>query len=112
MTDGESQDSSEENFVRSNGSPIAPKQRMRGFLLFLLVAGVTFVFLRQKQSETPPTTAQPVATQAIGAKPTPAPLTPAPRGQASKYNYMKRALDRARDVTEQSRARTQESQDP
>jgi len=85
---------------------------MRGFIIFLLVAGVTFVFLRQKQDETPPTTAQPVATQAIGVKPTPAPLAPAPRGQASKYNYMKRALDRARDVTEQSRARTQESQDP
>jgi hypothetical protein len=85
---------------------------MRAFLIFLIVAGLAYVFLRQKQNETPSATAQPVATQSIGAKPTPVPLTPAPRGQASKYNYMKRALDRARDVTEQSRTRTQESQDP
>ncbi len=88
------------------------KQRMRGFLIFLIVAGLAYVFLRQRQNETPAATAQPVATQSVGAKSTPAPLTPAARGQASKYNYMKRALDRARDVTEQSRARTQESQDP
>ncbi len=85
---------------------------MRGFLIFLIVAALGFVFLRQKQNDTPPATAKSIATQSAGAKPTPAPLTPAPRGQASKYNYMKRALDRARDVTEQSRARTQASQDP
>jgi hypothetical protein len=85
---------------------------MRGFIIFVLVAGVTYVYLRQKQDETPPVAAKPVATQSAGAKPTPAPFTPAPRGQASKYNYMKRALDRARDVTEQSRARTQEAQNP
>jgi len=85
---------------------------VRGFILFVLVAGVAFVYLRQKENETPPATAKPVAAQSVGAKPMPAPLTPAPRGQASEYNYMKRALDRARDVTEQSRARTQESQNP
>ncbi len=85
---------------------------MRGFIIFLLVAGLTYVFLRQKQNETPPVAAGPGVTQAVGAKATPAPLTPAPRGQASEYNYMKRALDRARDVTEQSRARTQEAQNP
>jgi hypothetical protein len=88
------------------------KQRMRGFLIFLVVAGLAYVFLHQRESETPPATAQTLATQPIGPKPTPAPLTPAPRGQASKYNYMKRALDRARDVTDQSRAQTQESQKP
>jgi hypothetical protein len=95
-----------------DGSPTAPKQRMRGFLIFVLVAGVVFVYLRQKQSETPPATAKPIATQVVGAKPAPAPLTPAPRGQASEHNWMKRSLDRARDVTEQSRAQTQESQKP
>jgi hypothetical protein len=79
----------------------------------LVIAGLGFVYLRQKQSETPPATSKPVANQSVAAKPTPAPfLTPAPRGQASEYNYMKRALDRARDVTEQSRARTQEAQKP
>ena len=85
---------------------------MRGFLIFVLVVGLGLVYLRQKQSETPPAAAKPVATQSVGAKPTPAPLTPAPRGQASEHNWMKRSLDRARDVTEQSRARTQESQNP
>jgi uncharacterized alpha/beta hydrolase family protein len=85
---------------------------MRAFLIFLIVAGLGFVFLRQRQSETPSPQAKPIATQSVGAKPTPAVLTPAPRGQASEYNWMKRSLDRARDVTEQSRAQTQESQKP
>lgn len=85
---------------------------MRAFLIFVIVAGLGFVFLRQRQTETPPATAKPAATQSVAAKPTPAPLTPAPRGQASEYNWMKRSLDRARDVTEQSRAQTQESQKP
>jgi hypothetical protein len=85
---------------------------MRGFLIFVLAAGVVFVYLRQKQNEQPPAApAKSVAIQA-GAKPTPAPLAPAPRGQASEYNWMKRSLDRARDVTEQSRAQGQESQKP
>jgi hypothetical protein len=85
---------------------------MRAFVIFVIVAGLGFLYLRQRQSETQPAIAKPVATQSVGAKPTAAPLTPAPRGQASQYNYMKRALDRARDVTEQSRARTQEAQNP
>jgi hypothetical protein len=85
---------------------------MRGFLIFVIVAGLGFVFVRHKQNETPPATAKPVATQSVGAKPAPAALTPAPRGQASEHNWMKRSLDRARDVTEQSRAQTQESQKP
>ena len=85
---------------------------MRGFLIFVLIAGLAFVFLRQKQNETPPATAKSVAAQPLAAKSTPAPLTPAPRGQASEHNWMKRSLDRARDVTEQSRAQTQERQKP
>jgi hypothetical protein len=92
--------------VRS-GSATAPKQRMRGFLIFVIVVGLGYFFLRQKQSDTAPATGKPVATQSVDAK-----LTPAPRGQASEYNWMKRSLDRARDVTEQSRAQTQDSQKP
>jgi hypothetical protein len=84
---------------------------MRAFLIFVIVADLGFVFLRQRQNETPSPQA-PITTQSVGAKPTPAALTPAPRGQASQYNWMKRSLDRARDVTEQSRAQTQESQKP
>jgi hypothetical protein len=85
---------------------------MRAFVIFLVIAGLGYFFLRQKQNETQPAASKPVANQSVAAKPTPVPLTPAPRGQASEYNYMKRALDRARDVTEQSRARTQEAQNP
>lgn len=89
-------------------------KEMRGFLIFVVVAGLGFVFLRQKQNERSSAAAEPAAqTQAAAAKPTPAPqLTPAPRGQASEYNYMKRALDRATDVRDQSRAQTQQGQNP
>ena len=84
---------------------------MRGFLIFIVVVGLGFLYLRQKQSETAPSPDKPVATQPAGVKATPAPLTPAPRGQASQYNYMKRALDRAADVRDQARARTSDAQD-
>jgi hypothetical protein len=36
----------------------------------------------------------------------------APVGQASEHSYMKRAIDRARDVAEHERARTQQAQEP
>jgi hypothetical protein len=85
---------------------------MRGFLIFVLVIGLGFVYLRQRQNETSATPAKPIAAQSAGAKAPPVPLGPAPRGQASEYNYMKRALDRARDVWDQSRAQTQEAQNP
>jgi hypothetical protein len=84
---------------------------MRVFLIFAIVSGLGFLYMRQKQSETPPGTAKSVATQS--AKPAAvAVLTPAPRGVASEHNWMKRSLDRARDVTEQSRAQTQDAQKP
>ena len=83
---------------------------MRSFVILLIIAALGFVYLREKQSEPAVNLAKPVATQSAGA--TPAPLTPAPRGQASEYNYMKRALDRAHDVRDQSRAQTQEAQNP
>jgi hypothetical protein len=79
---------------------------MRGFIIFVLVGGVVFVYLRQKQDETTPN----AAPHAVTAQAKAAPLTPAPRGQASEYNWMKRSLDRARDVADESRARTAESQ--
>ncbi len=85
---------------------------MRGFIIFLLVAAAGFVFLRQKHSETPPVAGKAVAANVAQTKSTAVPLTPAPRGQASEHNWMKRSIDRARDVTEQSRARTQADQQP
>ncbi len=79
---------------------------MRGFIIFLLVAGLGFVFLRQKEGQTPSPPAKSAAAQPA------AQLTPAPRGQASEHNWMKRALDRAADVRDKSRAQTKEAQDP
>jgi hypothetical protein len=84
---------------------------MRRFIIFVLLVAAGILFLHQRHSETPAPAAKTVTTQAPQTKPTAAPLTPAPRGQASEYNYMKRALDRTRDVTEQERARTQAAQD-
>lgn len=82
---------------------------MRAFLVLVIAVGLGFVYYRQKHNDAPP----PVATKAASAASQPAPqLTPAPRGQASEYNWMKRSLDRAKDVTEQSRAQTKQGQDP
>jgi hypothetical protein len=80
---------------------------MRGFLIFVVIVGLGYFFLRQRQSDTSPAT-----TKTVTAQPATAALTPAPRGQASEHNWMKRSLDRARDVRDQSRAQTQESQKP
>ncbi len=81
---------------------------MRSFLVFVVMAGLGVLYYYQKQHEAAPA---PVAT--VSAKATPVPqLTPAPRGQASEYNYMKRALDRAATVRDQSRDQTRASQDP
>jgi hypothetical protein len=78
---------------------------MRSFLVFVVLAGLGAIYLWQKHNETPPDAKQPKVTSMTQP-------TPAPRGQASEYNWMKRSLDRARDVAEKSRARTKESQDP
>jgi hypothetical protein len=85
---------------------------MRALLVFVVIVGLGYFFLRQKQAETPPVTTKPATIRTAIVKPAAAPLTPAPRGQASEYNYMKRALDRAADVRDQSRAQTKEAQDP
>jgi hypothetical protein len=88
------------------------KNVMRKFLTFLVFAVLGLLYLYQKQHESAPAESlQSVAT--VNAKPTPAAvLTPAPRGQASEYNYMKRALDRAATVRDQAQSQTQAAQDP
>jgi hypothetical protein len=86
---------------------------MRGVLTFIVIAGIGGAFfLWQKKSEQKaaiPEAHGGTRQQAVTSN---APLTPAPRGQASEYNWMKRALDRAADVRDQARARTKEAQDP
>lgn len=92
----------------NNGLEPASNVSMRGLLIVVIIVGFGYLFLRQKQHEK--AVAPNAAQQAVAvASPT---LTPAPRGQASEHNYMKRALDRAADVRDQSRARTQADQDP
>jgi hypothetical protein len=88
------------------------KSRMRGFVIFLIIAGLGIVYLRHKHNEQPAIAPKSGTTQSVVKQPTPAQLTPAPRGQASEYNWMKRSLDRARDVTEKTRAQTKQSQEP
>jgi hypothetical protein len=91
---------------------------MKTFVIFLVIAGLGVLFVIQKRSEQKtaesPSSAAPqsaIATNSSKSQPKPE-LTLAPRGQASEYNYMKRALDRAANVRDQARARTKESQDP
>jgi hypothetical protein len=79
---------------------------MRSFLSFAVFASLGALYLWQKHNETPP----PVAAKPAAVSTSQ--LTPAPRGQASEHNWMKRSLDRARDVTEKSREQTRQSQDP
>jgi hypothetical protein len=86
---------------------LLPNKIMRSFLIFVVFAGLGGLYLWQKHNE------QPAAT--VAAKPTAVStpqLTPAPRGVASEHNWMKRSLDRAADVTEKSRERTKQSQEP
>lgn len=78
---------------------------MRSFLVFAVLAGLGVIYLWQKHHEAPPDAGKAPAVSVTQP-------TPAPRGQASEYNWMKRSLDRARDVTEKSRAQTKESQEP
>ena len=87
---------------------------MRGMLTFMVIAGIGGgLFLWQKRNEekatAPANVPSVVEKQSAAAKPD---LTPAARGQASEYNWMKRALDRAADVRDQARSRTKEAQEP
>jgi hypothetical protein len=86
---------------------------VRRFLPFLIIAGLGIVYLWQKHNESAAPTPAPAKPAASVSHATPsAKPTPAPRGVASEHNWMKRALDRAADVRDQSRAQTKESQDP
>jgi hypothetical protein len=78
---------------------------MRSLLIFVVIAGLGAIYLWQKHNVMPSIVGKSAAVSI--AQP-----TPAPRGQASEYNWMKRSIDRARDVAEKSRAGTKESQDP
>ena len=82
---------------------------MRGLVTFIAIAaigGALFVWQKRNEEKTPEANTTPQQ-QSAAAKPA---LTAAPRGQASEHNWMKRSLDRAADVADQSRARAAENQ--
>ena len=83
---------------------------MRNFLIIIVLIGFGVFYYKQKHGETPAApTAKPANSPSAVMQPQ---LTPAPPGQASEHNWMKRSLDRARDVTQQSREQTKQNQEP
>jgi hypothetical protein len=85
---------------------------MNAFFLLVVVAIIGVVLWFQKHSDSghaAETRAAVELAEQTGASPQP---TSAPSGQASSHSYMKRAIDRARDVRDQARAGTQQAQEP
>ena len=81
---------------------------MRAFVAVVIIAGLGVVYLWQKHGEQPATSSEATTAQAA---PSPAQAASPPR-EASEHNWMKRSLDRARDVRDQARAQTRDSQNP
>jgi hypothetical protein len=82
---------------------------MRAFAVVVILAGLGGVYLWQKKGEPTQPAAPPPVAQHTGA--TSASGT-APVREVSEHNWMKRSLDRTRDVRDQARTQTKESQDP
>ena len=82
---------------------------MRTFLVILVAAGLGGVFYYQRHSGT-----EASASNSGGPKPvtTHVVQTTTTKTEPSEHNWMKRSLDRATEVRDQARARTQQSQDP
>jgi hypothetical protein len=85
---------------------------MNAFFLLIVVAIIGFALWFQKHAETPHDAETRAAVELAEANPTSAAASPSPNGQASPRSYMKRALDRARDVRDAARAQTQQAQEP
>jgi hypothetical protein len=84
----------------------AATKAMRGFLIAIVLVGLGALSYWQKREQKPEAPAhQPVASQPAIPSPTSAP-------QVSDVNWMKRSLDRARDVAGKARAQAKENQDP
>jgi len=82
---------------------------MRAVATVMILAGLGGLYLWQKKGEpNEPVTSPPVAQHTAVS---PAAATPAAR-QVSEHNWMKRSLDRARDVRDQARSNTRDSQNP
>jgi hypothetical protein len=88
---------------------------MRTFLAFVVIAGLGLLYAWQKRHEITPVAQQESLTHAVSstpAKPTMPTLASTPVREVSEHNWMKRSLDRARDVRDEARTRTKEGQNP
>src|SRR6185295_10458365 len=86
---------------------------MRGVLAFIIIAGLGGLYLWQQKGKAPSANQvaakAPVTQTAVASQPSPASTPPR---EVSEHNWMKRSLDRARDVSQQARTQTKESQNP
>jgi len=85
---------------------------MNAFFLLIVVAIIGLALWLQKHAETPHDADTRAAVELAEVNPTSPARSPSPNGQLSPHSYMKRALDRARDVRDSARARTQQAQEP
>jgi hypothetical protein len=80
--------------TEANGSPSALNPGMRKFLVIAVLAGLAWLFVVQKRTET----SKQAATAAKPAGQTVASVSPRP---VSEHNWMKRSLDRTNEVKRQ-----------
>ena len=85
---------------------------MNLFFVLVVVAILGIAFWFQSRSGTAPNADTRTAIELAETTPTPLRASPAPSVQGSPRNYLKRALDRARDVRDEARAGTQQAQEP
>jgi hypothetical protein len=81
---------------------------MRTFLVLITAGCLGAIFYYQKHHEPATAAATTTAVQSAPANPSQATA----QQPVSEHNWMKRSLDRATEVRNQSRAQTQQSQDP
>ena len=87
-------------------------ENMNLVFILVVVAVIGGVFWFQKHSDSghaADTRAAIELAEKSGISPQP---SSAPTAETSPHTYMKRAIDRARDVRDQARARTQQAQEP
>jgi hypothetical protein len=84
----------------------AANKAMRAFIVVLILAALGALSYWQKRDQKPRAVGpEPVTLQSAISSPIPSP-------HVSEVNWMKRSLDRARDVAGKARAQTKEGQDP
>ena len=85
---------------------------MNAFFLLVVIAVIGVVLWFQKHSENGHDADNRAAVELAEKSGTSPQPNSAPSAQTSPHSYMKRALDRAHDVRDQARARTQQAQEP